>query len=164
LTFHGLRHSHKTWLIADHIPETAQARRLGHHLPNRLVEVYSHVAPEIEHHLLNTLERRYRHASKTLRPKDTRPRNRSSRKHAHHTTPTQRTTTPPRQKSPTTQLTGRQATNRSSIQDTNVLQDYSNHKQSHDHDSHGRTIIGRMKNALRPGKTPDSKGFDQPWS
>lgn len=30
LTFHGLRHSHKTWLIADHIPEIAQARRLGH--------------------------------------------------------------------------------------------------------------------------------------
>jgi hypothetical protein len=28
----------------------AQARRLGHHLSNRLVEVYSHVAPEIEHH------------------------------------------------------------------------------------------------------------------
>lgn len=45
LTFHGLRHSHKTWLIADGIPEIAQARRLGHHLSNRLVETYSHVAP-----------------------------------------------------------------------------------------------------------------------
>jgi integrase len=33
LTFHGLRHSHKTWLIAEHIPEITQARRLGHHLP-----------------------------------------------------------------------------------------------------------------------------------
>jgi hypothetical protein len=41
-----LRHSHKTWLIADGIPEIAQAKRLGHHLANRLVEVYSHVAPE----------------------------------------------------------------------------------------------------------------------
>jgi integrase len=29
-TFHGLRHSHKTWLIADDIPEIAQARRLEH--------------------------------------------------------------------------------------------------------------------------------------
>jgi hypothetical protein len=28
LTFHGLRHSHKTWLIADDIPEIAQAKRL----------------------------------------------------------------------------------------------------------------------------------------
>jgi integrase len=34
LTFHGLRHSHKTWLIADHIPDVAQARRLGHTLPD----------------------------------------------------------------------------------------------------------------------------------
>lgn len=58
LTFHGLRHSHKTWLIADHIPEIAQTRRLGHHLPNRLAEVYSHIAPEIETELLTNLERR----------------------------------------------------------------------------------------------------------
>ena len=28
LTFHGLRHSHKTWLIADGAPEIAQARLL----------------------------------------------------------------------------------------------------------------------------------------
>src|ERR1700754_1798545 len=28
----AIRHSHKTWLIADDIPEIAQARRLGHHL------------------------------------------------------------------------------------------------------------------------------------
>jgi integrase len=164
LTFHGLRHSHKTWLIADHIPEIAQARRLGHHLANRLVEVYSHVAPEIEHHLLDTLEQRYRHARKTLRPKDTRPRNRRSRKRAHHTTPAQRTTTPPQRESPTPQLTASRPTNRSSIQDTNALQESSNYRQVRDHGSHGRTIIGRMKNALRPGKTPDSKGFDQPWS
>jgi integrase len=87
LTFHGLRHSHKTWLIAEHIPEIAQARRLGHHLANRLVEVYSHVAPEIERHLLDTLERRYRHARRTHRPQDTRPRNRRSGKPAHHTAP-----------------------------------------------------------------------------
>jgi len=25
MTFHGLRHSHKTWMIADHIPDVAQA-------------------------------------------------------------------------------------------------------------------------------------------
>ena len=30
LTFHGLRHGHKTWMIADGVPEVAQARRLGH--------------------------------------------------------------------------------------------------------------------------------------
>ena len=57
LTFHGLRHSHKTWLIAGGAPEIAQARRLGHHLPNRVVEVYSHVAPEVETRLLADLQR-----------------------------------------------------------------------------------------------------------
>jgi integrase len=59
LTFHGLRHSHKTWLIADGVPEIAQARRLGHHLDNRIVETYSHVAPGVERRLLRGLERRW---------------------------------------------------------------------------------------------------------
>lgn len=59
LTFHGLRHSHKTWLIADGVPEIAQARRLGHHLSNRVVETYSHVAPEVERRMLDGLERRW---------------------------------------------------------------------------------------------------------
>ena len=59
LTFHGLRHSHKTWLIDDGMPEIAQARRLGHHLPNRVVETYSHVAADLNHRLLTGLERRW---------------------------------------------------------------------------------------------------------
>jgi len=63
LTFHGLRHSHKTWLIADLIPEIAQARRLGHRLDNRIVETYSHVAPEVEHQLLTALEDRWHAAT-----------------------------------------------------------------------------------------------------
>jgi integrase len=62
LTFHGLRHSHKTWLIADGAPEIAQARRLGHHLDNRVVETYSHVAPEVERRLIRALERRWHSA------------------------------------------------------------------------------------------------------
>jgi integrase len=57
LTFHRLRHSHKTWLIAGGAPEIAQARRLGHHLDNRLIETYSDVAPEVEQRLLDDLER-----------------------------------------------------------------------------------------------------------
>ena len=59
LTFHGLRHSHKTWLIEDGAPEIAQARRLGHHLPNRVVETYSHVARGVEQRLLDGLEHRW---------------------------------------------------------------------------------------------------------
>ena len=63
LTFHGLRHSHKTWLIAGGAPEIAQARRLGHHLDNRVIETYSHVAPEVEQRLLDDLERRWHTAA-----------------------------------------------------------------------------------------------------
>lgn len=63
LTFHGLRHSHKTWLIAGGAPEIAQARRLGHHLDNRVTETYSHVTPEVEQRLLDDLERRWHTAA-----------------------------------------------------------------------------------------------------
>jgi len=82
----------KTWLIADGIPEIAQAKRLGHHLSNRLVEVYSHVAPEIETKLLRGLERRWKQAATSRRPPDNRP----GRKRGvpdPHTAPAQRTTT-----------------------------------------------------------------------
>ncbi|HZC53704.1 MAG TPA: tyrosine-type recombinase/integrase [Mycobacterium sp.] len=68
LTFHGLRHSHKTWLIADGVPEIAQARRLGHHLPDRVVETYSHVAPEVEQRLLDGLQARWWGANLLLHP------------------------------------------------------------------------------------------------
>ena len=62
LTFHGLRHSHKTWLIADQIPEVAQARRLGHRIPDKIQHVYSHVAPEVDTRLLNALQHRWEKA------------------------------------------------------------------------------------------------------
>jgi integrase len=59
LTFHGLRHSHKTWLIADGIPHVAQARRLGHTLPDKIEDIYSHVAPEIDTRVLAALQSRW---------------------------------------------------------------------------------------------------------
>jgi integrase len=59
LTFHGLRHSHKTWMIADGVPEVAQSRRLGHILGDRIQETYSHVAAEVEHRLLDALNDRW---------------------------------------------------------------------------------------------------------
>ncbi len=59
LTFHGLRHSHKTWMIADGLPEIAQSRRLGHILPDKIQETYSHVADEVEHRLLQALQERW---------------------------------------------------------------------------------------------------------
>lgn len=59
LTFHGFRHSHKTWLIADHIPDVAQARRLGHRIPDKIEHIYSHVAAELETRILDCLQRRW---------------------------------------------------------------------------------------------------------
>ena len=59
LTFHGLRHGHKTWMIADGVPEVAQARRLGHILGDRIQETYSHVAAEVETRLLDGLQDRW---------------------------------------------------------------------------------------------------------
>ncbi|MER6145420.1 site-specific integrase [Streptomyces sparsogenes] len=59
LTFHGLRHSHKTWLIEDGVPEVAQARRLGHTMEDKNDDVYSHVAASIDARLLTGLETRW---------------------------------------------------------------------------------------------------------
>ncbi|WP_185845632.1 tyrosine-type recombinase/integrase [Kibdelosporangium aridum] len=66
LTFHQLRHSHKTWLIADGIPEVAQALRLGHIVEDEVKRVYSHVAPEVGIRLLNGLETRWTKAVTTI--------------------------------------------------------------------------------------------------
>ncbi|MBC6451690.1 tyrosine-type recombinase/integrase [Actinokineospora xionganensis] len=59
LTFHGLRHSHKTWMITDDIPEIAQSRRLGHKLPDKIQEAYSHVSDEVKARLLHRLQARW---------------------------------------------------------------------------------------------------------
>jgi len=59
LTFHGLRHSHKTWMIEDAIPEIAQALRLGHIMEDRVRETYSHVAATVEARLLQHLQDRW---------------------------------------------------------------------------------------------------------
>ncbi|WP_086668146.1 tyrosine-type recombinase/integrase [Lentzea kentuckyensis] len=67
LTFRGLRHSHKTWMIADAVPEVAQSRRLGHKLPDKIQETYSHVAAEVEQRLMIALQKRWIDAITELR-------------------------------------------------------------------------------------------------
>lgn len=62
LTFHGLRHTHKTWMIADAVPEIAQSRRLGHILHDKIQQTYSHVAGEVERRLLQGLQNRWEKA------------------------------------------------------------------------------------------------------
>ena len=58
LHFHDLRHSHKTWLIEDGVPEVAQAKRLGHRLPG-VRGIYSHVSATVEQRLVNGLQARW---------------------------------------------------------------------------------------------------------
>jgi integrase len=58
MRFHDTRHTHKTWLIEDDIPEIAQARRLGHHLPG-VRGIYSHVAPAMIARITTSLEARW---------------------------------------------------------------------------------------------------------
>lgn len=62
LKFHGLRHSHKTWMIDDGVPEIAQALRLGHVLQDKVQETYSHVAVAVEQRLLGGLQIRWEKA------------------------------------------------------------------------------------------------------
>jgi integrase len=71
LTFHGLRHSHKTWMIADAMPEVAQSRRLGHKLPDKIQETYSHVATEVEQRLMTALHKRWTDAIAELGDQET---------------------------------------------------------------------------------------------
>lgn len=59
LTFHGLRHSHKTWLIEDGVPDIAQARRLGHAAQNKMDGTYGHVTAAVEARLLAALQARW---------------------------------------------------------------------------------------------------------
>jgi integrase len=66
LVFHSFRHSHKTWMIADGMPDVAQARRLGHKLPDKIENIYSHVAPEVEARLIRALQRRWTDALASL--------------------------------------------------------------------------------------------------
>jgi integrase len=68
--FHDLRHTHKTWLIEDDIPEIVQARRLGHRLPG-VPGIYSHVTPAMTARVTNRLQARWTAAQS---PTHTQPR------------------------------------------------------------------------------------------
>jgi integrase len=168
LMFYGLRHSHKTWLIADKIPEIAQARRLGHHLSNRLAEVYSHVAPEIETELLTNLERRWYYAHDTRRPTDNRPQRRPpasrSAPRAPHSAAALRTTRKRPHRHAQPQLTVPRRTRTTSKREAKLLPNSSTSVHTRDQRPHWTTLKELMRKALRPGETTRSKGFDQQWS
>jgi integrase len=62
--FHDLRHTHKTWMIEDGVPEVAQAKRLGHRLPG-VRGIYSHVSATVEQRLVDGLQQRWKKTSET---------------------------------------------------------------------------------------------------
>jgi integrase len=58
MTFHGLRHSHKTWMKEDGIDGFVQDKRLGHATPS-IGDRYSHITPTMTSNLVDRLEARY---------------------------------------------------------------------------------------------------------
>jgi integrase len=58
LTPHGLRHSHKTWMAEDGIPEILAEQRLGHKVPG-MRGLYAHASDRMRDDLRNALQARW---------------------------------------------------------------------------------------------------------
>ncbi|GAA4889597.1 hypothetical protein [Streptomonospora salina] len=57
-TFNEGRHTHRTWLADDGIPDVGRAARLGYRMPG-MADVYEHVTPETKTRILQALTRRW---------------------------------------------------------------------------------------------------------
>lgn len=66
-TFNEGRHTHRTWLAEDGIPEVARAARLGHRMPG-MASVYEHVTPAMKTQVLAALEKRWQASVHALSP------------------------------------------------------------------------------------------------
>lgn len=66
-TFNEGRHTHRTWLAEDGIPEVARAARLGHRMRG-MGNVYEHVTPAMKEHVCAALDTRWRHSLQSLKP------------------------------------------------------------------------------------------------
>lgn len=58
LTFHGLRHTHRTWLTEDRVHEVLIFNRMGWHLDG-VRGIYDHVTKIMIIHLLDQLQQRW---------------------------------------------------------------------------------------------------------
>lgn len=58
LTPHGLRHSHKTWLVEDGVPEILSHERLGHEMGG-IAARYTHITQEMRDRMLDGLTARW---------------------------------------------------------------------------------------------------------
>jgi integrase len=56
VTFHDLRHSHATQMLADRAPVHVVAARLGHSTPNLTLKTYAHVLPGMQEGVAERLE------------------------------------------------------------------------------------------------------------
>ena len=65
LHFHDLRHTHKTWLIEDRVPEVVQHQRLGHRFGG-VMGTYSHVTRPMIDDLLAALQARWEQSGSTV--------------------------------------------------------------------------------------------------
>lgn len=61
LTPHGLRHSHKTWLVEDGVPEVLSHERLGHEMGG-IAARYTHITPAMREAMLGGLTDRWEQA------------------------------------------------------------------------------------------------------
>lgn len=71
LTFHDLRHTHKTDMDEDHIAEPLKKARMGHR-DRSVPGIYGHTTDRMRDHLLGCLDRRYRTAMKERAREDRR--------------------------------------------------------------------------------------------
>jgi len=66
-TFNEGRHTHRTWLAEEGVPEVARAARLGHRMPG-MANVYEHVTPAMREQVLIVLEQRWQASVGALGP------------------------------------------------------------------------------------------------
>lgn len=67
MTFHGLRHTHKTWMAEHHTPESLQDYRMGHS-PRGVQGRYEHHTPPMIDQLMRDLQQRWNTTTTTSPP------------------------------------------------------------------------------------------------
>ncbi|GAA4947440.1 hypothetical protein GCM10023224_33880 [Streptomonospora halophila] len=65
-TFNEGRHTHRTWLAEEGVPEVARAARLGHRVRG-MGEVYDHVTPAMKEKVRTVLDARWQRSLHTLK-------------------------------------------------------------------------------------------------
>ena len=89
LTPHGLRHSHKTWMVEDGIPEILAEQRLGHDVPG-VRGLYAHASQRNREELLTALQARWEQSLRQRAESIRTPPSRCSTASLRHSAPTPR--------------------------------------------------------------------------